>query len=345
MVYPFMEAPSHGGSPSHFSSFLSPHYTVTVPWLPESPRWLMRHGHEAEAIEVLAAIEAKSIHDPYISTQRNEIEYSIHYERKNNVRWRDLFSRKKTNDTKTLRRLLPGAGTQFIQQFEGINILSYYLPTVLMNSVGLSNQMVRLLTACNATSYFIFTYLAVPLVERRGRRGLMLFSTAGQFFSFLFITILLRFAEISPDGPNVASASIALFFLFYISFGLGMLGAALATATDWITNFVIVEITPIGIQSIGWRFWIAWTVFNAAFLPVIYFFCPETANRALEDLDAYYGSNPPLIVINDPDAICVQRPLKYIQHDDEEVLKRLGNMRLIVTKLEESVLIKVWLNR
>jgi hypothetical protein len=31
-------------------------------------------------------------------------------------------------------------------------------------------------------------------------------------------------------------------------------GAAVATATDWITNFAIVEITPIGIQSIGWKF-------------------------------------------------------------------------------------------
>lgn len=43
-----------------------------------------------------------------------------------------------------------------------------------------------------------------------------------------------------------------------------------------ITNFVIVEITPIGIQNLGWRFWIVWTVFNAVFLPVIYFVYPET---------------------------------------------------------------------
>lgn len=43
-----------------------------------------------------------------------------------------------------------------------------------------------------------------------------------------------------------------------------------------ITNFVIVEITPIGIQSLGWKFWIIWTAFNALFLPVIYFFYPET---------------------------------------------------------------------
>lgn len=43
-----------------------------------------------------------------------------------------------------------------------------------------------------------------------------------------------------------------------------------------LTNFVIVEITPIGIQNLGWKFWIVFTVFNTAFMPVIYFFYPET---------------------------------------------------------------------
>lgn len=119
------------------------------------------------------------------------------------------------------------------------------------DAVGLSNRMARLLAACNAISYLIFTCLSVPLVEHWGRRGLMLLSTFGQFLSFLIITILLRFAENSPKGSNVASASIAFFFLFYIAFGLGMLGipwlypteisslamrtktAAFATATNW----------------------------------------------------------------------------------------------------------------
>ncbi|KAB8217175.1 hypothetical protein BDV33DRAFT_177670 [Aspergillus novoparasiticus] len=58
-------------------------------------------------------------------------------------------------------------------------------------------------------------------------------------------------------------------------------GAAVATATNWITNFVIAGITPIGIENIGWKFWIVWTVFNAAFLPVIYFFYPETGALSL----------------------------------------------------------------
>ena len=43
-----------------------------------------------------------------------------------------------------------------------------------------------------------------------------------------------------------------------------------------ITNFVVVEITPIGLQNIGWRFWIVWTVLNAVFAPIIWFIYPET---------------------------------------------------------------------
>jgi hypothetical protein len=246
---------------------------ATVPWLPESPRsvrllilkgisnrtqtltgyrWLMAHGREAEALEVICCLEAKPADDAYVTTLHDEIAYSISYERQNAVRWRDIFLRRKhPNDTKTIRRLLLGAGTQFMQQFEGINIMSYYLPTVLINYVGLSNEMARLLTACNATSYLIISCLFVPLIERWGRRSLMLFSTFGQFLAFLIITILLRFAEGSHGGSTVATASIAFFFLYYISFGAGMLGipwlypteisslpmrtkgAAVATATNW----------------------------------------------------------------------------------------------------------------
>ena len=61
-----------------------------------------------------------SIDDPYITTQHNEIRFSIQYERDNAVRWRDLLLRRQSDGTKTLRRLLLGAGTQAIQQLQGM---------------------------------------------------------------------------------------------------------------------------------------------------------------------------------------------------------------------------------
>jgi Na+/melibiose symporter-like transporter len=146
-------------------------------------------------VEVLSCLEARPVDDPIVITQRNEIAYSIQYEKQNAVRWRDLLKKDKKSDTKTLRRLFLGIGTQFMQQFGGINVMSYYMPTVLTNSVGLPEEMARLLSACNAVSYLIFSGLAVLFVERMGRRVLMISSTVAQFICFLIITILLYFSE------------------------------------------------------------------------------------------------------------------------------------------------------
>lgn len=48
-----------------------------------------------------------------------------------------------------------------------------------------------------------------------------------------------------------------------------------------------------------------------------------SANHTLEDLDAYYRTNPGLIDIKDSDAISIRRPLKYIQHEQEEMEKNV----------------------
>lgn len=95
-------------------------------------RWLLARGRDEEAREVIGCLEAKPTNDPVVVAQCNEINYSVCYERENSVRWRDLW-KQRNNGTKTIRRLLLGAGTQFMQQFEGISIMSYFLPTVLMN--------------------------------------------------------------------------------------------------------------------------------------------------------------------------------------------------------------------
>ena len=93
---------------------------VTVPWLPESPRWLIYHGRDVEALEVLACLEGKKVDDAYVIAQQEEIQYSVNYEKEHQIRWRDLL-RPQPGATKPLRRLVLGAGTQFIQQFEGMN--------------------------------------------------------------------------------------------------------------------------------------------------------------------------------------------------------------------------------
>lgn len=152
--------------------------------------------------------------------------YSVEYERSNAPRWRDILSGRAGQGTKTLRRLVLGAGTQALQQFGGINVVSYYMPTLLIESVGLGDSMSRLIAALAAIPYLIASAIAAPLVERFGRRIMMLVSTAIQLFCFLMLTILIYYVQ-KPGyegSSQIAKASVVFFFLYYIGFGLGMLG-------------------------------------------------------------------------------------------------------------------------
>lgn len=243
---------------------------------------------------------------------------------------------------------------QSILTYKGINVTSYYLPTVLIDSVGLSNSLSRLLAACNSVSYLVFSLISIPNVERWGRRRLMMYAAAGQCLCYLLITILLRYNSLPGYAyqQEVASASVAFFFLYYVFFGIGWQGvpwlypteinslsmrtkgAAIGTASNWIFNFMVrflliptrrdanvkfqvVEITPIGIKSLGWRFYIIWTVFNASFVPIVYFFYPETAGRTLEDMDRLFRENHHVIISRDKDAISPGRPATYIEAENE----------------------------
>lgn len=314
---------------------------ATVPWLPESPRWLIAHHREDEAQKIIADLENTDIDDAFTITQHNEIAAAVQYEREHGVTWGQLL-RGQTGDqggTRAIRRILLGMGAQAIQQLAAINVTSYYLPTVLIQSVGLKNTLARLLTACNSVSYLIAGCFTIPLLERFGRRRIMMACAFGQFCCYLILTILLRFNH-KPGyehAEQVAKASIAFFFLYYVFFGFGFQGttwllpvelnslsmrtkgAALGTATNWAMNFMVVEVTPIGIKHIGWRFYIIWTVTNFCFVPIIYFLYPETANRTLEDVDRYFRDHHEVLIWRNKEATSIARPERYAEIESTHV--------------------------
>ena len=164
----FVDGPAAWRFPLAFQFFFIFILFATVPWLPESPRWLIAHGHHEEAEKIIADLEDKDVNDPVIVTESKEIHYAVQYERENGVSWWDLLRGRTGNGkTCTIRRLLLGAGAQAMQQFAGINVTSYYLPTVLIQSVGLDEKLARLLAACNSVSYLLFSLIGIPNVEVR----------------------------------------------------------------------------------------------------------------------------------------------------------------------------------
>ena len=65
-------------------------------------------------------------------------------------------------------------------------------------------------------------------------------------------------------------------------------GVALGVGAHWLSNFVVVYITPQAIKNLGYRLYIIWAVLNASFVPITWLFYPETARRSLEDMDEVF---------------------------------------------------------
>jgi hypothetical protein len=170
--------PPFHGCPKAQGTYYRPPGTFQVksPCLTQKYRWLIAKNRVAEAEQILADLEGLDVNDAYVITESKDIQWAVQYEQENSVPWMDLLRGRtgQNGGTSTIRRLVLGMGTQAMQQFSGINVTSYYLPLVLINSVGFTNEMSRLLAACNSVSYLLFSLIGIPNVEKWGRRKMMM---------------------------------------------------------------------------------------------------------------------------------------------------------------------------
>jgi nitrate/nitrite transporter NarK len=112
------------------------------------------------------------------------------------------------------RRILLGAGTSFFQQLGGTNVVAYYLPVVLVRSFGFSNRMALILSACDSISLMIWGSVASLLIDRVGRRKLMLM---GCFFNSIFFAIAA--AGLSQNTKGWNAVAVTAIFLYYVTYG------------------------------------------------------------------------------------------------------------------------------
>ncbi|GAB7328390.1 hypothetical protein MBLNU13_g00369t2 [Cladosporium sp. NU13] len=143
--------------------------------------------------------------------------------------------------------------------------------------------------------------MAYFVIERVGRYKLMLFGAAGCSMCFAVAA-----AGLGVGGNVANGVAVGFIFLYYFFYGLSFLaipflypseinsnrsrnrGASIAMVTNWLCVYIVVSITPVGIDTIGWRFYIIFAVLNLAWLPIIWFFYVETAGLSLEEIDRVF---------------------------------------------------------
>ncbi|KAI1773046.1 putative sugar transporter [Hypoxylon cercidicola] len=306
-------------------------------FVPESPRWLLLMDKEKDALEVLSRLAGKAVptDDMIVTSEFRSIKAAIELEREDRTPLMDVICfRDKTHN---FRRLILSCGTQLMQQFSGINALGFYLPTLLSQTVGFNQQISRLIAAVSSTVYLISAFGSVIVIDRFGRRKMMLYGACTMGFCHIIASLALRESEIDLSKRKLmGNVATAMFIVYHVFFGTSFAsvpwvysaevnslgwrtrGAAAATATNWLFGFVVTQFTKVGVDNLSWAFYLIFGVICFSYFPIVFCFYPETSNRTLEDMDHMFIQNPSIFVFGRPDMTQRSRPVNFI---DAEVAR------------------------
>uniref|UniRef100_A0AAU2V1F8 Sugar porter family MFS transporter n=1 Tax=Streptomyces sp. NBC_00003 TaxID=2903608 RepID=A0AAU2V1F8_9ACTN len=261
--------------------------------IPESPRFLISVGRDADAKKVLADVEGKHVD---LDARVTEIEHAMKSEHKSS--FKDLLGSK----WGFLPIVWVGIGLSVFQQLVGINVAFYYSST-LWQSVGIDPSSSFFYSFTTSIINIIGTVIAMVLVDRVGRKPLALVGSIGMAIALAFEAWAFSADLVDGKLPNtqgvVALIAAHVFVLFFaLSWGvvvwvfLGEMfpnrirAAALgvAAAAQWIANWAITASFP---SLSDWNLsgtYVIYTVFAVLSIPFVLKYVKETKGKALEEM-------------------------------------------------------------
>jgi sugar porter (SP) family MFS transporter len=265
--------------------------------MPESPRWLLRHGKYDQVSKAMAALGAGDVSDADVRRAGEVIERVERGDRTRRLRaW-----------TPGVRRALVVVCVFFIfQQITGINVPLYYGPHLLgpifsgahaslVSTTVAGVEVTSIMTAVNVGS----TYLGFRWIDKFGRRKLAIGGFSGMIAFALVAAAGLAFLS---GTPRLVIIMIGLdFFIASFAVGVGGVGwtlqgevfptavrgqaAAIAATVDWLANFFLIEVFPVWQNAISLGgVLVCFAALALGAVGFVYWFLPETKGRSVEDI-------------------------------------------------------------
>ncbi len=268
-------------------------------WLmPSSPRWLMMHGESQEARSVLLHIRKSAA---VVDAELKDIGTSLAVQP---AHFRALLR-------PNLRMpLMIGIVLAALQQVTGINTVIYYAPTIFQFAGFGSAEAAIAATMGVGVVNVLMTLVAVWLIDRVGRRPLLLIGEAGMLMSLVVLGLgFFMRGEGGPTGWITAGSLMAYVGFFAVGLGpvfwlliaeiypLRVRGLAMSAATlvNWATNLLVALTFLSLVDWIGTSttFWLYAAVAGVALL-FTWRLVPETKGKTLEQIEAHWqaGRHP-----------------------------------------------------
>ncbi|GAA2353287.1 sugar porter family MFS transporter [Saccharopolyspora halophila] len=262
--------------------------------IPESPRHLVANGKSEDAHAILRSIEPDDA-----ELRLSEIQDSLDRERK--PRLADL----RNKATVLLPLVWIGIVLSMLQQLVGINVIFYY-SSALWQSVGINEDSSLLLSLSTQVFNIAGTLVALALLDRAGRRPLLLTGSVGMTLTLGAAAFAFSHAGVvngepampDPYGMIALVSAHAFVFFFAISWGpvvwvlLGEMfpnriraaALAVAAAAQWLTNWLVTVSFPSLSELSLTGAYIGYTAFAALSIYFVWKWIPETKGRTLEEM-------------------------------------------------------------
>jgi sugar porter (SP) family MFS transporter len=257
-------------------------------WLPESPRWLAARGRQEDAQRTLQRVGGKT----YAQAELANIDRTLHLEHKVATSlWQELA-------VPAVRRvLLVGIALAVLQQWTGINVLFNYAAEVYRNA-GYGANDIFLNIVITGTINLVFTVAAVFLIDRVGRRKLMIFGCAGIAVSHFLCAMAYRagmggIAVLSLTLSAIGCYALTLAPVTWVLISeifpqrVRAQGVSIAVSALWIASFALTYSFPILNRRLG----TAWVFAGYGAICIlggilVATSVTETKGRSLEEIEA-----------------------------------------------------------
>lgn len=201
--------------------------------------------------------------------------------------------------------------SRFFQQWNGINAVLYYAPTI-FGDLGLTSNTVSLLaTGVVGIVMFLATIPSVLYIDKIGRKPILTIGAIGMATCHIIIAILTaKNRDAWGRGENSAAgwAAVSMVWLFVVHFGYSWgpcawiivaeiwplsnrpYGIALGASSNWMNNFIVGQVTPKMLSSITYGTYLIFGILTFMGAAFVWWFVPETKRLTLEEMDVIFGS-------------------------------------------------------
>jgi len=270
---------------------------IFLPFCPESPRFLLiKKGEEGEARRALIRFRGTSRVAEEIEEMRQEASKSRGV---NNYTLKELLTSPELKMPVIIACVL-----QISQQWSGINAVFSY-STMMFKLVNIPGEQIQYVVVGTGAINVLCTIIAVPLMEKLGRRPLLLYPTICMLISFIIMTVALNLQtmpEYEEQKGTLAMICIVTMHTFIIGFALGIgpipfivvgeifrqepraAAMSLSLAFNWVCNFSLLLTFPFLKDALQEFVYVLFMVIISIAIVFIFFFVPETKNKTFNEV-------------------------------------------------------------